>query len=198
MNAGNTSLSDRLKILFIIIALSVCVYAAIEIMGISFLENIDKLSNGNIAVALSYWDIPVFLSLPCFVALIIALVFRFAKQLSEKWISAAVNVAIMFALLAIVVRIPYGHFLSHYMQDKGYSSCWAFTSPSITSEIVWVRNPGYCIENTSVVRSELLAWIDSLPDAGKDVPPMEVRLKAEELLSEYDRQQREKYPDLYY
>ena len=183
LNAENKSLGARLNILFFIFALSTSVIVIVVLKGNSHLENIDKLNSGNIAVAVSNWDIPVFLSLPCFVSLIIALCFRFANQASEKRISACVKIALIFAIMAIIVRIPYGYLASHYMRNKGYSPCWEFSSPSIMGDIVWVRNSGYCVENSGSVRKELLAWIDARPNAGKDVSPVEVRAKAEALLN---------------
>ncbi len=191
------SLGERLNILFFIFALSASVIVIVVIRGNSYLENIDKLNSGNIAVAVSSWDISIFLSLPCFVALIIALCFRLANQVSERRIGMSIKIALIFAIIAIVVRIPYGYIASHYMRDKGYSPCWEFSSPSIMGDIVWVRNFDYCIENSGSVRKELLAWIDARPNGGKDVSPVEIRTKTEALLNLFDQKKGEPPPNLF-
>ncbi|MFT7559107.1 MAG: putative membrane protein [Flavobacteriales bacterium] len=73
-------MGQRLSIVFYIFALGATVAAIALIKGIRFLENINRLSNDSIYTAASSWDIPVFIGLPCFVALIIALFLRLIDQ----------------------------------------------------------------------------------------------------------------------
>jgi hypothetical protein len=132
--------------------------------GGNLLQNIERLERGHIYVSVSNWDIPAFVSLPCFLALIFALTLRLVRAASEKRIRVCVKVAFGAALVAIMVRLPYGFVVSNYMGAHGYTSCWQYSSQSIMGPVVWVRN------------------------SGKEVTPDEVRLKIDELLKNWERQ----------
>ncbi len=191
------SIFDRLNILFFIVALSASVFAIIVLRGSSFIKNLDKLNQKAIAIEASNWDIPIFIALPCFIALIFALVLRLIDQDQDSRIRACINVALIFAAISIVVRIPYGYAVSNFLAGKNYSKCWEFSSPSMMSPTIWVKNSGYCIENSGSVRKEIIAWLDTLPNSGKGITPNDVRDKTQTLLETYDLKQREKYPELF-
>lgn len=183
------TIGERLNFLFFIVALSFAMLVILFIRGQSFFANIFKLHEQSIAIEASNWDVPMFLALPCFISLIAALVLRLIDLDTEKRIQRCVGVAVIFALLSIAVRIPYGFALRYYMESLSYSSCWPLTSPSIMAPTLWVRNSGYCIEDAGSVRKPLLQWIDGLPNGGANVTPNEVRTKAEALLRAFDQEQ---------
>ncbi len=197
MQSTAVGFKAQLMLIFYSLALSATVFIIVVLPGSSLLENIARLNSSNIYVAASSWDIPAFISLPCFLALIYALLLRLTQKATEIRIQRCVKVATIFALAAIVFRIPYGFAISHYMEAKGYSSCVSYTSPALMSPAVWVRYPTYCIENTGSVRRSLLEWIDSSVEAGKSISPEDLKRKAEQLLEEYDRKERETFPGVY-
>ena len=66
------------------------------------------------------------------------------------------------------------------------------------SPTVWVKKPGYCVENTGKVRKAMLNWMDSLADEMEaDIPVSAVREHASMLLESWEREERRKYPHLY-
>ena len=196
-NGERKSFATRLNYLLFIVALSVTTLAIVILRGSSFLENINRLEQRAISVELSNWDIPMFVAIPCFIALTIALILRFIDQDSDSRIRACVNTALVFAMLTIIVRIPCGYIASNFMTNKGYAPCWEFSSPSVMSPVVWVRNSGYCIENSGSVRKELITWLNSLPNKGNNLTPNDIREKVEALLADYDKKEREKFPELF-
>ena len=195
---SSKTVGERLNILFFIVAFASVVFTIIYIRGHEFLVNIYRLRERSIAVEVSNWDVPMFLAVPCFVSLIIGLVLRLTDLDRDKRIQRCVGVALIFAFLSIAVRIPYGFAVRSYMESLGYSPCWQLSSLAIMSPTVWVRNPGYCIENVGSVRRPLLQWINLQADGGVDVTPDEVRAKAEELLDIFDRDQRLKFPGIFH
>jgi hypothetical protein len=106
------------------------------------------------------------------------------------------KVAIAFALLAIVARFLLGFSISHYMESKGYTSCPYYSSPALMSSRIWVRSSDYCVENSGSVRKPLLNWFDSLPEFGRNVSQKDVQQKVDQLLKEYDRRERERFPEV--
>ncbi|PCM44912.1 hypothetical protein [Marinobacter sp. ANT_B65] len=193
----NKTVGERLNILFFIAAITLVVLVILYLRGQEFLVNIYRLREHSIAVEVSNWDVPMFLAVPCFVSIIVGLVLRLTDWDRDKRIQRCVGVALIFAFLSIAVRIPYGFAVRSYMESLGYSSCWQLSSPAIMSPTVWVRNPGYCIENVGSVRNPLLEWMSLQPNGGADVAPNEVRAKAEELLAIYDHSQKMKYPEIF-
>jgi len=186
---SSKSIGERLNVIFFIAALTSVVFAIIYIRGHEFLVNIYRLREHSIAVEVSNWDVPMFLAVPCFVSIIIGLVLRLTDLDKDRRIQRCVGIALIFAFLSIAVRIPYGFAVRSYMESLGYSPCWQLSSFAIMSPTVWVRNPGYCIDNVGSIRKPLLEWMSVQPNGGANVTPNEVRAKAEELLDIFDRDQ---------
>ena len=190
------TIRKRLAALFYTVALGLSIYAILVLRGKSFLANISNLQNNHIYVAVSSWDIPAFISVPCFIALMAILILRMRNRVPEVLIQSLLKVAIAFALLAIVVRILLGFSISHYMESKGYTSCPYYSSPALMSSRIWVRSSDFCVENSGSVRKPLLKWFDSLPAFGRNVSQKDVQQKVDQLLREYDQREGERFPEL--
>lgn len=196
LQKNKKTLLQRLNLLFYIIILS-CAGMIFIAQVNPFLENVNKLIEGHIYVLVSKWDIPLFLCFPGFLAIIVGLILRLIDLDTERRMDVCTKIIIVFGLLFVITRIPYGFVTSYYLTSKGYSACWGLSSPSLMSPTVWVRDPGYCVNSASAVKSEILAWMDTLPDGGKNISPEDVNAKAEALHLLHEQQKREKYPDLY-
>lgn len=184
----------RAKIVLFILALSATVFEIVVHMGSSFLTNIQRLSSQNIYVTVSSWDVPSFVGLPTLLSLIFLLAIKLINKEQEEIKQKALKIAIFFALGAIVLRVPYGFTVSSIMHKNGYSRCWEYSSAAMMSPTVWVKEPAYCIANSGSVRRDVLQWLD---DSKQQPSPLEVEEKVNLLLKEYDRLEREKYPELY-
>ncbi len=197
LQIGDTpSIRKRLAAFFYTAALGLSIYVILVLRGKSFLANISNLQNNHIYVAVSSWDIPAFISVPCFIALMVILMLRMRSKVPEDRIRRLLKVAIAFALLAIVARFLLGFSIFHYMESKGYTSCPYYSSPALMSSRIWVRSSDYCVENSGSVRKPLLNWFDSLPEFGRNVSQKNVQQKVDQLLKEYDRRERERFPEL--
>jgi hypothetical protein len=190
---NTSSLKARLASLFYIAVLGLTVYVLLVMRGASFLANISNLQNQHIYVAVSSWDIPAFIGLPCFVVLIAVLILRMKNGVSEVLIQKLLKVAIAFALIAIVVRVLTGFSIPNYLESKGYTYCPYYGSPALMSANIWVRSPEYCVENSGSVRKQLLNWFDSLPEFGRNISQADVRQKVGQLLAEYDQREQDRY-----
>lgn len=184
----------RAKIAFFILALSATVFEIVVHMGSSFLTNTQRLSSQNVYVSVSSWDVPLFIGIPTLLSLIFLLALKLINKEPEAIKQKALKIAIFFALGAIVLRIPYGFTVSSIMQKQGYSRCWEYSSAAMMSPTVWVKEPAYCIANSGSVLRDVLKWLD---DSKQQPSPLEVKEKVNLLLEEYDRSEREKYPELY-
>ncbi len=129
--------------------------------------------------------------------LIYLLFLKLIDKDTDRRTQKGLKIAIAFAVTAILVRIPYGFFITEYVEQKGYILCPYYSSPALMSPQVWVRDQQYCIANTGSIRKPLLEWLDSLPESKLAIPATAVNQKAKELLEAFDRQEREKYPELF-
>lgn len=180
------SIAARLNYLFYILVLGALVFFIIWFGGGALLTNLSKLSNGSIYISVSSWDVPLIVGLPCFFALGYVLVLRLLNIASEQRVQQSLRIGVSFALAAIVVRLLYGFTVAGFLSHKGYSSCWQYSSLQVMSPTVWVKSPDFCIANSGSVRKEVLSWMDTLPNAGKDIRSQDVENKVAELLRQPD------------
>ncbi|ARU59129.1 hypothetical protein OLMES_5145 [Oleiphilus messinensis] len=202
MNSKQADMPEESGLLFsvrvvvLIVALLAPIYVFIFIMGGDFLENLERLQRGSIYVSVSSWDLPCLISIPAFLALVAALLFRLFKAATEVRINACLKIALAFAGLALFTKLIYGFSASFYLQDKGYSACAHYSSPSLMSPVVWVSDAEFCVPNAGKVRSDVLLWMDSFEDKS-DVSSGIVRNKVDSLIKSWEMKEREKFPDLY-
>ncbi|MFE8073509.1 hypothetical protein QQM79_20870 [Marinobacteraceae bacterium S3BR75-40.1] len=186
----------RLRLILLIAAMTSAIYAFFALMGAPFLENFKRLENRHIYVAVSTWDLPLLVSLPAFLVLIAGLLLRLFDKATDARINLCIKIALPFAFLAILTRVIYGFSISDHMEDEGYSPCWHYSSPAMMSPTVYVRNPAYCVPNAGKVRREVLAWMDELPNNGRNISAKEVQVKVSELLAVWEKQNKEQFPHL--
>lgn len=189
--------SYRLKLLFLIVPMLALIYFVIVVIGGSLAENIGRLLRNNIYVSVSYWDVPLFIAVPAYLALTYILLLRLLDRATETAVKVSTNIAIIFAVAAIIARPVYGYLASSHMETNGYTFCWSYSSPSLMSPSVWVKKPGYCVQNTGKVRKEMLKWMDSLREGKTDIPVDIVREHAILLMETWEKNEQEKYPQLH-
>ncbi len=161
--------------------LASCVTALIYFRGHAFIDGISRVNDGHIYVSISNWDIPVFISIPCFLSIIAILILRLVGRGAESTVQKLLKFSFVAALIAIVVRLPIGYLNSTYMYSAGYSPCWELSSPSLMAPTVWVSNSGYCLPEAAGVRGEVLEWIDAQFRSGVRPTPREVAREVSKL-----------------
>lgn len=175
------STPPKAMIILNVVLLVSCVVALLVFRGQAFFEGFDRISNDHIYIEVSNWDIPVFVSIPCFLALIAILILRITGSKTELVIQKLLKIAVVFSVAAILIRIPIGYLNSSFLGSAGYTPCWQLSSPSLMAPTVWVSNSGYCLLDSGSVRDELLEWIDSEINAGKRPTPNELASEVDNL-----------------
>jgi hypothetical protein len=175
----------RILAFFLIIISIAIIIVTIILCGGGLIEGISSLRQNEISVNVNYWAFPVFFTYPGLLALIVVFFLRLVDLDTQDRIDACMKVVIVSGFIFLAVRIPYGFIASSYMESKGYSYCYYLTSASAKSDQIWVRDPDYCLDNTGVIRTDMLDWLHETQDAGLDPTPQEVRTKAKELLRVY-------------
>lgn len=157
-----------------IILLVLCVVVLTCFRGQALVDGLGRISEGHIYVAVSNWDIPVLVGLPCFLSLIVIMILRLIGYKSHATVQKLLNFSVVSAVVALLIRLPVGYLNSSYLHSAGYSPCWELSSPSLMAPTVWVSNAGYCIPSSASVRGEVLDWIDAQIKTGNHPTPNEM------------------------
>lgn len=185
----------RLNLLFITTVMAAITVGIALFASQGFSESRAQLASSHIYVSISSWDLPLLVGLPAFLAITTALTLRLFNQMTDKRLHLLMKIALFFAVPAIILRLGYGFYISNDLEQRGYFNCWAYSSPSIMSNSVWVKNPGYCIDNSGQVRKEVLRWLDGFGSATPSIDEIEKHVIKMQIAWEED--QRKLFPHLY-
>ena len=176
----------RLKILCVIALLLSVTLLIFWVQVNGLICNIDRIVRENAYVSVSGWDVPTIVVMPCFFGIIYGLVLRMLNKATAVRISNAMKFCLFFAGAAVVVRVVYGFMLPSLMERQGYTFCQPYTSPSIYARQVYVRDEGYCVQHTGVIRREILTWLDQQYLSNKPLSPVAVREQIAVMLAASD------------
>ena len=164
----------RLKILSVIALLFSVTLLMFWMQANGLIDNLDRLVRENAYVSVSGWDLPTIAVMPCFFGIIYGLFLRLFNKATSSRVSNTMKFCLFFAGAAVVVRVVYGFMLSGFMENHGYTFCRPYTSPSIYARQVYVRNEGYCVQHTGVIRRDILTWLDQQYLPNKPLNPADV------------------------
>ncbi|MFD2097157.1 DUF1240 domain-containing protein [Corallincola platygyrae] len=187
--------SARLNLLFITTVMAAITVGIALFASQGFSESRAQLASSHIYVSISSWDLPCLVGIPCCIVVTAILSLRLFNQATEKRLNFLINAAVLLAIPSILLRLVYGFYVSYEMNQRGYFNCWAYSSPSIMSNAVWVKSPGYCIDNSGQVRKEVLRWLDGFGSATPSID--EVEKHVIEMQIAWEEDQRKRFPHLY-
>ena len=179
------NLSDRLYRGFsLLLLLCVSVYGAIELFfTINQLFNIEERP---LYIMGSHNVMALIFGIPVFLLFAVAIVLKELNMLHENLLNAGFKMCGFLFIAMIATRIIYGgFFLDGYLEKHGYSYCGPMTAPKAMAMEVWVSDPGYCLEASRNVSSEVRDWLDAQMAAGVRPTPEEAEQKIKQLAQAY-------------
>ena len=176
----------RLKILSVIALLLSVTLLILWVQANGLIDNLDRLARENAYVSVSDWDLPTIVVIPCFFGIIYGLILRFFNKATSVRISKTMKFCLFFAGAAVVVRVVYGLMLPSVMEGHGYTFCQPYSSPSIYARQVYVRDEGYCVQHTGVIRRDILGWMDQQYLPNKPLSSAALRGKVTVMLAASD------------
>jgi len=54
------------------------------------------------------------------------------------------------------------------LKGKGYSYCYWYTGPSVRNADVWMKDESFCLQDGSLIRSDVLDWFDTHQKLGTE------------------------------
>ena len=99
----------------------------------------------------------------------------------------------LFAVLGIIAGIIFAYLSSNFLEDKGYSYCSTYTEHRAGTPNIWVKKPGYCINNGTLVSTEILEWVASQEAQGNHPSTAEVKVTIFKMVESY----KSNFPNIY-
>ncbi|MCC5826905.1 hypothetical protein [Alkalimonas sp.] len=191
MAASNTNLSTHEEkngwfsaIFSVLILVAVSIYLLVEIaLSVNQLINI---SERPLYLVGSHNLLPLFFLIPGVLYMTVVIIYKRLSNMNTKMDKSMYQFLFYSFILFVVSRIFYGgFFINDYMASHGYSYCNPLTSVSAFSPQIWVSDPGYCLEASRNVSSEVQDWLDAQMTAGVRPTPEEAEQKIKQLAQAY-------------
>ena len=70
--------------------------------------------------------------------------------------------------LFFLLVIPFNLYVESYIKSNGYTYCNWYTKPSFRSPDVWLKNDKLCLQNGSVITSDIYGWFEMHNEQGTE------------------------------
>ncbi|KKO44285.1 hypothetical protein WG68_16760 [Arsukibacterium ikkense] len=132
--------------------------------------------------------IPLLILIPGLLLIALGIIFKQLNRMTPKMYDWVFKLLFYSFILFVLTRILYGgFFVDRYMSNHGYSYCNPLTSVSALSPQIWVSDPGYCLEDSRNVSSEVRDWLDTQMAAGERPTAAEAEQQIKQLAQDYQK-----------
>ncbi|MEL0649200.1 hypothetical protein V6248_17370 [Pseudoalteromonas agarivorans] len=87
----------------------------------------------------------------------IQFLFKFSFKLSIK---RAIQSGIYGCLFLVFGIIPFNNYIESSIEKRGYSFCSWYTAPSFRAPDIWLKNDELCLQDGSVIISDIADWFE--------------------------------------
>lgn len=182
-----------LLLLFNIIIFSGLFVLIIFGVGGDLLENYARVKSQSSYLSVSKWSLPAMIGVFMVPSLLYVFVLRLCRRLTQRGLDFAMKFLITVGVIFFLSRIIYGFFLTSYLENKGYSYCYYYSSSSMMGNSTWLKNPEFCMERIAANRRDIEAWFDKRDAKGE---PLTLEAVQQGMLA-LDKAERERYPGFY-
>jgi hypothetical protein len=89
--------------------------------------------------------------------------------------------------LFLLLVIPFNLYIESYIKSNGYTYCNWYTSPSFRGPDVWLKNDELCLQDGSVITSDIYDWFEMHNEKGIEPTLNELEVFIQETRAEYNR-----------
>ncbi|WP_076920133.1 DUF1240 domain-containing protein [Pseudoalteromonas sp. SK18] len=109
---------------------------------------------------------------------------NFSFKLSMRLTMKSGILSCFFMVLGV---IPFNYFVESTLEDKGYFFCNWYTAPSVIAPDVWLKNDELCLQDGSVITSDIYDWFEMHNQKGIEPTLNELEVFIQETRAEYNR-----------
>ena len=145
----------------------------------------ERLNDKALYISFQNWEPSFVVFLPGLMAALSIIFLRLFNLAKDIWVNVLMKIMIIFLGAGILLRIIMIFLAPYYLEQKNYSFCWHYTAPNLMSRSTWVNSAAICVDDTGNLRKEILSWMDTLPNNGKDVSEGFINAHIKDMLKEY-------------
>jgi hypothetical protein len=89
--------------------------------------------------------------------------------------------------LFFLLVIPFNLYVESYIKSNGYTYCNWYTQPSVRAPDVWLKNDELCLQDGSVITSDIYDWFEMHNEKRIEPTLNELEVFIQETRAEYNR-----------
>ena len=106
---------------------------------------------------------------------------------SEYLMAGFVKGLFIALFLFFFLGIPFNLYVESYIKSNGYTYCNWYTQPSVRAPDVWLKNDELCLQDGSVITSDIYDWFEMHNEKRIEPTLNELEVFIQETRAEYNR-----------
>ena len=128
-----------------------------------------------------------FLLLPCLFLTFLSTLQRFLGFDIKLTLINAFKSAVVGLIILLILSIPTNLVIESNLKSKGYTYCSWYTDPSLRAPDVWLKNNDLCIQDASIIISDIADWFEIHNEKGIEPTLNELEVFIQKTRAEYNR-----------
>ena len=128
-----------------------------------------------------------FLLLPCLFLTFLSTLQRFLGFDIKLTLINAFKSAVVGLIVLLILSIPTNLVIESNLKSKGYTYCSWYTGPSLRAPDVWLKNDELCLQDGSIIISDIADWFEMHNEKGIEPTLNELEVFIQKIRAEYNR-----------
>ncbi|KAA1165817.1 DUF1240 domain-containing protein [Pseudoalteromonas sp. 20-92] len=128
-----------------------------------------------------------FLLLPCLFLTFLSTLQRFLGFDIKLTLINAFKSAVVGLIVLLILSIPTNLVIESNLKSQGYTYCSWYTGPSLRAPDVWLKNNDLCLQDGSIIISDIADWFEMHNEKGIEPTLNELEVFIQKIRAEYNR-----------
>jgi len=128
-----------------------------------------------------------FLLLPCLFLTFLSTLQRFLGFDIKLTLINAFKSAVVGLIVLLILSIPTNLVIESNLKSQGYTYCSWYTGPSLRAPDVWLKNNDLCLQDGSIIISDIADWFEMHNEKGIEPTLNELKVFIQKIRAEYNR-----------
>ncbi|GAA80580.1 DUF1240 domain-containing protein [Pseudoalteromonas sp. BSi20495] len=128
-----------------------------------------------------------FLLLPCLFLTFLSTLQRFLGFDIKLTLINAFKSAVVGLIVLLILSIPTNLVIESNLKSQGYTYCSWYTGPSLRAPDVWLKNDELCLQDGSIIISDIADWFEMHNEKGIEPTLNELEVFIQKTRAEYNR-----------
>ena len=128
-----------------------------------------------------------FLLLPCLFLTFLSTLQRFLGFDIKLTLINEFKSAVVGLIVLLILSIPTNLVIESNLKSQGYTYCSWYTGPSLRAPDVWLKNNDLCLQDGSIIISDIADWFEMHNEKGIEPTLNELEVFIQKIRAEYNR-----------